>query len=93
MVGTPAKNVTSSFCIRSTAACASNRGSSTSVEAIAKPAFICTVDPKEWKSGSVTRWVSVAGWALKSRLQVSALSIRLLCESSAPFAWPVVPEV
>ena len=60
---------------------------------MAKPAFICTVEPNEWKSGSVSRWVSVAGSVPKSRLHVSALSTRLLCESSAPLAWPVVPLV
>ncbi len=63
------------------------------MDAIANPAFICTVEPKEWKSGNVSRWTSVAGCASKSRLQVSALSIRLLCESSAPLGCPVVPLV
>ena len=36
---------------------------------------------------------SVPGVDPKSRLQVSALSSRFACESSAPFGCPVVPEV
>ncbi len=83
----------SSFCISATACWASKRGSSTSVAAIEKPAFICTVEPNEWKSGSVSRCVSEAGCDPKSRLQVSAFITRLLCESSAPLDRPVVPLV
>ena len=92
IVGTPAKKVTFSLSSSCTAAAASNRGSSTSVAPAAKPAFMFTVEPNEWNSGSTSRWVSCPA-APNSRLQVSALSSRLECESSAPLAWPVVPLV
>ena len=55
--------------------------------------FVITVDPNEWNSGSVNRWVSPAGWEANSRLQVSAFITRVEWLSSAPLAWPVVPEV
>ena len=64
-------------------AAASNRGSSTRVEPTAKPAFICTVDPKEWNSGSVIRcrscWVGsdaeqpVAGQRVEHQVGVRQL--------------------
>jgi hypothetical protein len=93
IVGTPAKKVMSSFCIRSTTCLASKRGTSTRVAALEKPAFICTLDPKEWNSGSVSRCVSPAGRDPNSRLQVSAFITRLECDSSAPLGCPVVPLV
>ena len=93
MVGTPAKNVMSSFSSSLTAAAASKRGSNTSVDAVAKPAFMLTVEPNEWNSGNTSRCVSVPGLDWNSRLQVSALSSRFECDSSAPLAWPVVPLV
>jgi hypothetical protein len=61
MVGTPAKNVMSSLSSSLTAAAASKRGSSTSVDAVPKPAFMLTVEPNEWNSGSTARWVSAPG--------------------------------
>lgn len=92
IVGTPAKNVTFSSPINDSAVFGSNLGSSTRVAPVPKPAFICTVWPKEWNSGSVTRWTS---WSTtpNSRWQVSALSTMLACDSSAPFGSPVVPLV
>ena len=76
-----------------TACWASKRGSRIRVAAIEKPAFICTVDPNEWNSGSVSRWVSPAGCEANSRLHVSAFITRFEWLSSAPLAWPVVPDV
>ena len=55
MVGTPAKNVTSSDCISCSAAPASKRGSMTTVPPYAAPPFWMTVWPKEWNSGSTHR--------------------------------------
>ena len=83
----------SSLCMTATACWASNRGSRIRVAAIEKPAFICTTDPNEWNSGSVSRWVSEAGSEPKRRLQVSAFITMLEWLSSAPLAWPVVPDV
>ena len=94
IVGTPAKKVMSSFSSSATACPASKRGSSTRVAPTAKPAFIWTVDPNEWNSGSTTRCRSGRVGSLpNSRLQVSALSTRLAWDSSAPLACPVVPLV
>ena len=61
--------------------------------AVAKPAFMFTVEPNEWNSGSTSRCVSVAGAEPNSRLQVSALRMRFEWDSSAPLACPVVPLV
>ena len=93
IVGTPAKNVTSSVCSSRTAAAASNRGSITSVEPAANPAFMSTVEPNEWNSGSTSRWVSAPGRVPNRRWQVSALRTRFAWDSSAPLACPVVPLV
>ena len=93
IVGTPAKKVMSSFCSRSTAACGSKRGTRKRVEPEANPAFICTEEPKEWNSGSVTRCRSPVGRTPSIRLHSRALSTRLEWLSSAPLGWPVVPEV
>ena len=84
MVGTPAKKVISCDCISASAALASKRGSSTSVAPIAKPAFIWTVCPKEWNSGSVTRWVSRFRACRAAEGVLIALSVMLACVSSAP---------
>ncbi|OIQ74042.1 hypothetical protein GALL_443180 [mine drainage metagenome] len=55
IVGTPAKNVTPAFSIRSSAVRASKRGSMTTVPPKAQAVFWITVCPKEWKSGSTHR--------------------------------------
>ncbi len=54
-MGTPAKNVTFSFCISASAGPASKRGSITTVPPKAKAPFWITVWPKEWNSGSTHR--------------------------------------
>ncbi len=92
MVGTPAKNVTRSDSISASARAASNRGSSTTVAAVANPAFICTVWPKEWNSGRAARWTS-CGCTPNSRFASSAFCTMLLWVSSAPLGLPVVPLV
>ena len=92
MVGTPAKKVTCSACISSSTVAASNRGSSTIVAPAANPAFICTIWPKEWNSGSTSRCTS-CGCGPNSRFASSALCTMLLCVSSAPLGCPVVPLV
>ena len=94
IVGTPAKNVTPSCSISVSAGPASKRGSSTTVPPKAKPAFMITVWPKEWKSGSTQSRVSGrSASASKSASLASALEIMLRCISSAPLGCPVVPEV
>jgi hypothetical protein len=55
IVGTPAKNVTFSFTMAFSAGVASNRGSITTRPPYAKPPFMITVWPNEWKSGSTHR--------------------------------------
>ena len=94
IVGTPAKKVTPSCSISVSAGPASKRGSSTTVPPKAKPAFMITVWPKEWNSGSTHSSVSgLSASAPKSASLASALLIMLRCISSAPLGWPVVPEV
>ena len=85
IVGTPAKKVTSSRSISASAGPASKRGSRTTVPPKAKPAFMITVWPKEWKSGSTHSNVSgLSASAPKSASLESALLIMLRCISSAP---------
>ena len=55
IVGTPAKNVTSSFAMAPSAALASKRGSITTVPPNANAPFWITVWPNEWNSGSTHR--------------------------------------
>ena len=94
IVGTPAKIVTSCSTMRFSAISPVNRGTRTSVAAVANPPFMRTVAPKVWKRGSVTSMVSArSGVVWNRRLQPIALRMRFECESSAPFGWPVVPEV
>ena len=92
MVGTPAKKVTFSCCISESAMRASKRGSSTSVAAAPNPALSCTLWPKEWNSGSVTRWTSCST-VPKTLWLLSAFMTMLAWVSSAPFGVPVVPLV
>ncbi|MNI73826.1 hypothetical protein D3C73_1298620 [compost metagenome] len=94
MVGTPAKKVMACFCISAMACFASKRGTMTNVAARAKPAFICTVEPKVWNSGNVTKWRSgFSNELLNNCTEPSAFSTRLEWVSSAPLARPVVPLV
>ncbi len=92
MVGTPAKNVTCSASMSARACRAPNLGNSTRVAPVAKPAFICTLCPNEWNSGSVIRCTS-CGCRPNSRLASSAFCTMLLWVSSAPLGCPVVPLV
>ena len=93
MVGTPSKIVTASRWMISSALAPSNLGSSVSVPAAATVAFSPQVRPKTWNSGrqpittsSLLFFSSVCAvsWALRTRPA---------WVSSAPFGWPVVPEV
>ncbi|MOA54424.1 hypothetical protein D3C78_1780350 [compost metagenome] len=94
MVGTPAKKVMACFCISEIASFASKRGTSTSVAPKAKPAFIWTVEPKVWNSGSVTKWRSGRSTELLNNCtEPSAFNTRLEWVNSAPLARPVVPLV
>ena len=54
--------------------------------------------PNEWNSGSVISETTgscrlVRHGTTRMSEQLAALSTRLRCVSSAPFGWPVVPDV
>ena len=56
-------------------------------------AFIATVWPKVWKSGSAPSTTSPASIRNVVREMISEFSSRLRWASAAPFGLPVVPEV
>ena len=92
IVGTPAKIVTLCACIALNTASGSKRGSSTIDAPAIRAAFICTVWPKLWKSGSTIRCTSSAAWRMIAWLAMMFIAT-LEWVSSAPFGLPVVPEV
>ena len=97
IVGTPVQKPTCSRSIVSSTAAGSKRGSSTIRMPCSSPAFIWQVCAVEWNSGSVTSTTScampprIAGRNM-SRV-ATAFSSMFAWVSSAPFGWPVVPEV
>ena len=93
MVGTPSKIATASRSMMSSALAGSNLGSSVSVPAEATVAFSPQVRPKTWNSGRQPITTSSALFFSSVRAVSSALRTRPAWVSSAPFGWPVVPEV
>ena len=77
----------------SSASPGSNLGSIVRVAPTRREAFMLTVWPKEWKSGSEPRTTSPSSILQVVCEAISALRVRLRWVSSAPFGLPVVPEV
>ena len=94
MVGTPANRVTPSRSRISKASAGLKRGSNVKVPPFAIVAFWIAVWPKEWNSGSVasaTCWSG--GIGISFGTTTAQFTNRFECVSSAPFGFPVVPEV
>jgi len=93
IVGTPSNTVTWSRPITSSAFVASNRGTRVRHAPERTDALSPQVSPKQWNSG---RQPITTSFSLSST-RVSALSAALVVMfrwvSSAPFGWPVVPDV
>ena len=92
IVGTPAKSVTFSASMRSSAAPASNRGMSTSVACRRKPVLRITDWPNAWNSGSAARNTSSPARSNIPSETMAFISM-FWWLSSAPLARPVVPLV
>ena len=92
IVGTPAKEVTLSRSISSSALPGSKRGSSVSSPRARIAMFITEFMPNTWNSGSVAS-PTVSGPASTRSRAVSAPVARFACVSVAPFGVPVVPDV
>ena len=94
MVGTPANSVTPSRSRISNASAGLKRGSSVKVPPFAMVAFWMTVCPNEWKSGSVAKAMcSSGGIGISFGTTTAQFTNRFACVSSAPFGFPVVPDV
>ena len=93
MVGTPSKTVTRWPATIRSACSASNRGSRVRHAPAATATLSATVCPNTWNSGSPPKITSSGrAWTMSVRV-TSVLLMRLPWVSSAPFGWPVVPEV
>ena len=92
IVGTPSKTVTLSRSMICSAFSGSKRGISVSVPPLAMQQLSAQVCPKEWNSGSAPRTTSLSP-SSKSPRATRTLLERFEWVSSAPFGFPVVPEV
>ena len=92
MVGTPMNTVTRSRCMSSRTARGSNRGTSVMVPPSRTQVFMIDDSANTWNSGSATTTVSSAANS-NSRPGMSAFMYSVMCDSTAPFGVPVVPEV
>jgi len=93
MVGTPANTVTFSSTSIASASPGSNRGISTMDAPTKNPAFITTVCPNEWKSGSAPKITSsFRMWITEVAVTIAFIAM-FRCVSTAPLGEPVVPEV
>ena len=72
---------------------ASNRGSRVRHAPDATATLSATVCPNTWNSGSPPKMTSSGPARTMSVRATSVLLSRLPWVSSAPFGWPVVPEV
>ncbi len=92
IVGTPSNTVTRSRSMISSAWVGSKRAISDSIAPDATAAFIAQVWPNAWNSGSAPRTTSSECRPSRS-IATCTLRPRLSCVSSAPFGFPVVPDV
>ncbi len=93
IVGTPSKTVTLSRPMTSRAFVASKRGTSVRQAPLSTAALSPQVRPKQWKSGRQPITTSSSLSSTRVSALTAALVIMLAWVSSAPFGWPVVPEV
>ncbi len=93
MVGTPSKTVTRWPAMIRRACSASNRGSRVRHAPAATATLSATVCPNTWNIGRPPKMTSSGRARTMSARDTSVLLMRLRWVSSAPFGWPVVPEV
>ena len=93
MVGTPSNTVTPSLAMMSSAPEGSKRDIRVTVDPAWMAALRQQVWPKAWKNGRHPRITSAVSSPSRVVAMTWALRLRLKWVSSAPFGWPVVPEV
>ena len=92
MVGTPKKSVGWKLANHSAARPASNRSTSRIRQPLASQVINPLASPCTWNSGSTARYRSPA--VMRQQLtRFTVFARKLLCDSTAPFDRPVVPEV
>ena len=92
MVGTPMNTVTRSRCMSCRTARGSNLGTSVMVPPSRTQVFMIDDSANTWNSGSATTATSSSANS-NSRPGMSAFMYSPMCDSTAPFGVPVVPEV
>ena len=93
MVGTPSYTVTLSRPITCSAFTGSNRGIRVSVAPEAMAAFSPQIIPNTWNSGRQPITTSSGPISIRVRAVTAWFLFRPAWVSSAPFGFPVVPEV
>ena len=92
IVGTPAKIVTWSRSMISSALAGSKRGMNVSVAPESAQVFMQHVWPNEWNSGSAPSTMSST--SVPNTASIASAFLNMLSwVSSAPLGWPVVPDV
>ena len=92
VAGTPIIEVTCFSAISSSARAGSKAGSSTTVAPFHQASSGCTFQPPTWNCGSTCSTVSSPDTPA-TRSKERFVQKQFACVSSAPFGFPVVPEV
>jgi hypothetical protein len=93
MVGTPMNTCVSCSTMSASAASPSKRGTITMVAPARNDAFMVQVWPKVWNRGRQPRIRSPARRSKVSSSSTSTCMTSARWDPSAPFGWPVVPDV